>query len=229
MGVDRVWMLRFNRQLAATRAGEFARLLRQGMNARHVVVGPDFRFGRGREGDFAQLQELGLEFGFTAEKLPPVLLDDERVSSTAVRAALSRGDLRQAARLLGRAYTMSGHVVRGQALGRKLGYATANLRIPGGRSPLDGVFAVRTRWQDGPWQDGVANLGCRPAVGGGEPLLETHLLDFEGDLYGRRMEVMFVEKLRDEAHFDHLDLLVAQMKKDEAQARSVLADVRNSE
>ena len=228
-GVDLVWMMRFNRQLADTSAQAFAAQLKSGLNARRVVVGSDFRFGRRREGDFASLQALGGEFGFEAESLPPVLVDGLRVSSTAVRAALSQAKFGIAERLLGRAYTLSGRVVRGQALGRQLGYPTANLRLPEGPLPLSGIFAVRARIDEGPWRDGVANLGYRPAVGGGEALLETHLFEFDGDLYGRRMEVRFVEKLRDEAHFDHLDGLVAQMKNDEAQARLVLAGANNSD
>ena len=228
-GVDLVWMMRFNQQLARTPARVFAALLKTGLNARHVVVGSDFRFGHRREGDFARLQALGRELGFAAESLPPVLVDGQRVSSTAVRAALSQGAFRIAERLLGRAYTLSGRVLRGRALGRELGFPTANLRPPQGRLALSGVFAVRARFGDGAWRNGVASLGCRPAVGGGEALLETHLFDFSGDLYGRRMEVWFVKKLRDEAHFDRLDELVAQMKIDEAQARSVLGSAGNSD
>lgn len=223
-GVDLVWMMRFDQRLAATSARSFAGLLASGLNARHVVVGPDFRFGCRREGDFGQLQSLGRELGFSAERLPPVHVGGERVSSTAIRAALAAGELERAAHLLGRPYTLQGHVIRGKALGRTLGYPTANLRVPGGRPALTGIFAVRARVAGGRWCDGVASLGCRPAVGGGEPLLEVHLFEFGDDLYGRRLEVAFIEKLREEAHFERLEDLVAQMKTDEAQARGILAD-----
>jgi riboflavin kinase/FMN adenylyltransferase len=222
-GVDLVWMMRFNHRLAATSAQDFAGLLKTGLNARHVVVGPDFRFGCRREGDFGRLEALGAQLGFTAERVSAVHVDGERVSSTAVRSALAAGDLAMAARLLGRPYTLLGRVIAGRALGRTLGYPTANLRVPGGRPALAGIFAIRARADEGDWRDGVANLGSRPAVGGGEPLLEAHLFDFDGDLYGRRLEVAFIEKLRDEAHFEHLDDLVIQMKRDEAQARDILA------
>jgi len=230
LGVDLTWMLRFNDALAGLSARDFVeRMLVRGLNARAVVVGGDFRFGRGREGDLPLLRTLGEALGFETVEVPPVRHEGERVSSTAIRAALRDGDLARARSMLGRPYAVSGRVVRGQRLGRKLGYPTANIRPWGGATPLSGVFAVRSRLAGGPWRDGVASVGVRPAVGGGEPLVEVHLFDFDGDLYGRRLETRFLERLRDEAHFDSLDALVAQMKNDEAQARALLAGTAPTE
>lgn len=225
-GVDLTWMMRFNRRLASLPARDFAQMLSLGLNARHVVVGQDFRFGRDREGDFARLAALGDKLGFTAEAFPPVTFDGQRVSSTMVRRALERRELAMAAALLGRPYSMAGRVIRGRQLGRELGFPTANLRLPGRRSPLDGVFAVRARVDGSDWLDGVASLGCRPVVGGGEPLLEVHLFDYSGELYGRRMEVRFVAWIREERDFSGLEGLVTQMTEDAARARQLLAAAR---
>lgn len=233
-GVDLAWLLRFNAALAGLSAREFVeRILVNGLGARAVVIGEDFRFGRGREGDLALMQVLGEEFGFVVSPVAAVTVQGERISSTAIRAALARGELERAAALLGRPYSVSGHVVRGRQLGRELGYPTANLRPWGGQAALEGVFAVRARVlgrdgdgdaHRGAWRDGVASVGVRPAVGGGEPLIEVHLFDFDGDLYGRRLETRFVERLRGEADFPDLDALVVQMKNDEREARAVLAN-----
>ncbi|MEE4175347.1 MAG: bifunctional riboflavin kinase/FAD synthetase [Xanthomonadales bacterium] len=231
-GVDLAWLLRFNAALAGLSARAFVeRILVRGLGARAVVIGEDFRFGRGREGDLATMQALGDEYGFVVSPVGAVMADGLRISSTAIREALARGELDRAATLLGRPYALTGHVVRGRQLGRKLGYPTANLRPWGGAAPVDGVFAVRARVLDadgaggacGPWRDGVASVGVRPAVGGGEPLVEVHLFDFEGDLYGRRLETRFVKRLRGEEDFPDLDALVVQMNNDEREARAVLA------
>lgn len=227
LGVDLVWLMRFNRSLASLGAREFAqRILADGLAARHVVVGEDFRFGRGREGDVALLGELGQALGFEVEVLAPVSVDGQRVSSTRVREALAAGDLGGAARLLGRPYRLRGRVQRGRGLGKDFGFPTANLhRVP--QPPaLQGIFAVRARLADDgdtAWRDGVASLGSRPSVGGGEVLLEVHLFGFQGDLYGRRLEVEFVAKLRDEEYFEDLDEMVRQMHEDARQAREALA------
>jgi riboflavin kinase/FMN adenylyltransferase len=233
-GVDLAWLLRFNAALAGLSAREFVeRILVRGLGARAVVIGDDFRFGRGREGDLDLMRTLGGEYGFEVSPVEAVTVAGERISSTAIREALARGELKRAATLLGRPYSVSGHVVRGQQLGRDLGYPTANLRPWGGKAPLEGVFAVRARVVGGDgdrgagkgaWRNGVASVGVRPAVGGGEPLIEVHLFEFEGDLYGRRLETRFVERLRGEADFPDLDALVVQMKNDEREARAVLAN-----
>ena len=224
LGVDLTWLMRFDASLAGLGAREFAQqVLVESLAARAVVVGHDFHFGRGKEGDARTLELLGDEFGFREDIVPPVMLDGERVSSSGVRQRLLAGDFEGAARLLGRPYRMGGHVVRGQALGRTLGYPTANLRIRAEPSPLMGVLATWARINDGPWLPGVSNLGRRPVVGGRDPLLEVHFFDFDEDIYGQRLDVQFVAKLRDETNFDSLEALVEQMKKDEGAARAVLA------
>ncbi len=223
LGVDLVWLMRFDGRLASLGARDFAQqVLVEGLAARAVVVGHDFHFGRGKEGDVRTLARLGGELGFREEIVPPVLLDGERVSSSGVRQRLRAGDFEGAALWLGRPYRMGGHVVRGQALGRKLGYPTANLRIRAEPSPLSGVLATWARINGGPWLPSVSNLGRRPAVGGREPLLEVHFFDFDEDIYGQRLDVQFVAKLREETNFDSLEGLVEQMKKDDAAARAIL-------
>lgn len=224
LGVDLVWMMRFDASLAALSARDFVKqVVVDGMQASAVVVGHDFRFGRGRQGDIDTLRSLGEQLGFDVSIVPPVTVEGERVSSSGVRERLREGDFAAAAEWLGRPYRMGGHVVRGQALGRKLGYPTANLRIRFEPSPLTGVLAAWSRIDGGPWRPSVCNLGRRPAVGGREPLLEVHFFDFDQDIYGKRLDVQFVAKLRDETGFDSLDALVEQMKKDDAAARAVLA------
>lgn len=223
-GVDLVWMLLFDQALARLTAHAFAeRVLSDGLGARWVVIGEDFRFGRGREGDVRALREFGREMKFEVDTVPAVQWGQDRISSSGIRDLLAAGDFDTAAAWLGRPFRMEGHVVRGAKLGRKLGYPTANLRIRAQPSPLQGVFAVFARRQGGSWLPAVTSLGCRPAVGGGEPLLEVHFFDFEGDLYGQRLEVQFVEKLRDELNFETIAELVEQMNKDEAAARARLA------
>jgi len=224
LGVDLTWMMRFDEAFAALSARAFVeQVLVRGLGAEAVVVGHDFHFGRGREGNADTLRALGDEFGFEEYIVPPVVRGGQRVSSSGVRSCLSGGDFAGAARLLGRPFRMDGHVVYGQALGRKLGYPTANLRIRSEPSPLTGVLATWARVDGGPWLPGVSNLGRRPAVGGGDPLLEVHFFDFDEDIYGKRLEVQFVAKLREEEHFDCLEWLVVQMKKDESAAREILA------
>lgn len=223
LGCDGVGLLRFDATLAAMSAEDFVRQVLVARLAVHEVwVGPGFHFGRGRAGDIALLRTLGEKCGFTAHEIAPVHVGGERVSSTAIRAALASGDFGHAARLLGRPYSINGRVVRGQQLGRTLGYPTANLRYGGKIPALRGIFAT---WVHGvgeqPWPS-VSSFGTRPTVEGREPLLEAHLFDFEGDLYGRRIGVEFVAHLRDEEKFPNLPSLVAQMHQDEAQARAIL-------
>ncbi|MFO1428164.1 MAG: riboflavin kinase [Steroidobacteraceae bacterium] len=161
--------------------------------------------------------------GFEVTIIDPVTSEGERVSSSAVRTALAAGEFAHAARLLGRPYTMRGRVVRGEQLGRRLGYPTANMRIERRRSPLGGIFAVRAHRIAAQPLAAVASLGTRPTVAGTATLLETHVFDFDGDLYGREIEIEFVDKIRDELRFDGLDALVAQMHRDAAAARAILA------
>jgi riboflavin kinase/FMN adenylyltransferase len=223
LGAESVGLLRFDAALAAMSAESFVRrLLAERLRAREVWVGPDFRFGSRRGGDLATLHRLGPACGFAAGEIAPVMLEGERISSTRIRAALAAGDLALAARMLGRPYAIGGHVLHGSQLGRRLGYPTANLRFDRKRPPLGGIFAARVHGVGAaPWP-AVASFGTRPTVDGHEPLLEAHLFDFDGDLYGRRIEVEFVAKLREELKFDDLPSLVAQMHVDAAQARAIL-------
>ena len=171
------------------------------------------------------LRALGQECGFVADEIEPVLLDGERVSSTRIRGALVRGDFASATRLLGRSYAIGGRVVHGNRLGRELGFPTANLRFGGKVPALSGIFATRVHGAGAqPWP-AVASFGTRPTVAGTEPLLEAHLFDFDGDLYGRRIEVEFVARLRDEEKFPDLATLTAQMHRDAAQARAILSQL----
>ena len=192
------------------------------LSAREVWVGPGFRFGKGRAGDIETLRSAGDTSGFVAGEIKPVQLDGERVSSTRIRTALQAGDFAAAARQLGRPYAIGNRVVRGRQLGRTLGFPTANLRFDGRTPPLSGIFATRVHGVGAqPWPS-VSSFGTRPTVDGIEPLLEAHLFDFDGDLYGRRIEVEFVAKLREEEKFDTLPALIEQMQRDAAQARAVL-------
>ncbi len=227
-GCTGVGLLRFDRAMTLMPAATFVReVLADGLSAREVWVGPGFRFGHARGGDLALLQALGRESGFSAHAIAPVQLDGERVSSTRIRTALAAGDFALAARLLGRPYAIGGHVVRGKQLGRTLGFPTANLRFRGKTPALRGIYATWVHGIDGepgkgrPWPS-VSSFGTRPTVDGVEPLLEAHLFDYAGDLYGRRIEVEFVAHLRDEEKFPDLPALVAQMRCDEARARSIL-------
>lgn len=222
LGLDLVFLLRFNARFAAQTPETFARdVLASAARAALVVVGEDFRFGRGAAGDVATLRELGKRFGFEVAAIPPVKVDGERVSSGIIRAALAAGELERATRLLGRPYRICGRVLPGLGLGRRLGYATVNLRPP--KPPaLTGIFAARV---DGGGLDNhpaVASLGRRPTVGGRDWVLEAHLFDFDGDLYGARLEVEFVARLRPEEHFPDLESLIEQMNEDSAAARKAL-------
>jgi len=223
LGVDAVGLLRFNARLAAMTPVEFVQqVLVERLRAREVWVGPGFRFGHRRTGDLSLLRELGQQYGFTANEIAPVTIDGERVSSTRIRQALASGDFATATRLLGRPYSICGRVVRGNQLGRTLGFPTANLRF-GGRTPaLSGIFAARVRGIASDPLPAVASFGTRPTVAGTTPLLEAHLFDFDGDLYGHHVDVEFVARLRDEETFADLPALVVQMHRDAEQARTLL-------
>ncbi len=222
LGADLVGLLRFDAAMASMPAEVFVeRLLARRLHAREVWVGPDFRFGHRRGGDLALLQALGPPHGFRADAIGPVG-EGDRVSSTAIRAWLAAGELEAAAGALGRRYSIAGRVVRGKQLGRKLGYPTANLRLAGKRAPLGGIYATWVHGIGDAPMASVSSLGTRPTVAGVEPLLEAHVFDFAGDLYGRRIEVEFVAKLRDEEKFDDLPALVRQMDRDAEQARRML-------
>ncbi len=224
-GMEQVLLLRFNRALTEMSAEDFVqRVLVDRIGAREVWVGGDFRFGHKRGGDVAMLQRLGAEKGFVARTMPPVLLDGARISATRVRMLLAAGEFAGAAPLLGRPFVIEGKVEYGHQLGRTLGYPTANIHLRERTSPVHGIFAVRVGLGEGEcsWP-GVASLGIRPTINEvAEPLLEVHLFDFDGDLYGQRMAVEFAAKLRDELKFDDLDALKTQMAHDSRQARELL-------
>jgi riboflavin kinase / FMN adenylyltransferase len=226
LGVQYVGLLRFNAALAAMSAEDFVqRMLVERLNVREVWVGPDFRFGHGRAGNLALLQRMGVDAGFIADTIAPVEIDGARVSSTRIRTALVAGDFRSAARLLGKTYAIRGRVVRGRQLGRTLGYPTANLRFANRVPALRGIYATWVHGVEPERMASVSSFGTRPTVDGKEPLLEAHLFDFDGDLYGRHIEVEFVAKLRDEEKFPDLPTLVAQMDRDAAQARELLMPI----
>ncbi|MHB1075526.1 bifunctional riboflavin kinase/FAD synthetase [Thiobacillus sp.] len=229
LGIDRFHVFRFDRAFASLTAEAFIeQVLGRTLQAHYVLVGDDFRYGAKRTGDFALLQQTGRSLGFDAESLPTVEVTGERASSTAVRSALAAGELGHAARLLGRPYSISGRVVHGDKLGRDIGFPTANIQLKHNRPPLMGIFAVELSGLNGKPLPGVASLGKRPTVKGADavPVLEVHLFDFDADIYGRRVRVEFLHKLRDEAKYPDLDSLVAQIRRDVDNAKHFLATIK---
>jgi riboflavin kinase/FMN adenylyltransferase len=222
--LDRVLCLPFNERTANTPAEwVIDELLTKMLGIRYIVVGDDFRFGKGAQGDYAMLQAAGDRYGFGVTHMGTLTLDHERVSSTRIREVLAAGDFDVAERLLGHAYFIIGRVVYGRQIGRQLGVPTANIPLHRYRAALEGVYAVTVSGLDREYA-GVANIGVRPTVQGKEPLLEVHLFDFQGDLYGKRLTVVFRHKIRDERAFPGLDALKAQIQVDIASARSWLAE-----
>jgi len=220
-GVDRVHVLRFGATLAGMAPERFAGdVLAGGVGARWLLVGRDFRYGSKRAGDFVQLQASGRTLGFEVEAMPDVLEGGERISSSAVREALLAGDFARTERLLGRRYTMSGRVAHGEKLGRELGFPTANIVLRR-KSPLSGIFVVEAELEETRQKlRGVASVGRRPTVKeNAAPLLEVHLFDFAGELYGRHLRVAFREKLRDEKKYGGLPALRKAIEEDAACAR----------
>ena len=215
-GVELTYVCHFNARFAGLSAEVFIeRVLVGALRVRHLIVGDDFRFGTRRSGDFALLREAGDRLGFQVEAMDSVTLEGERASSSAVRDALQDGRLEHAARLLGRPYSIDGRVVRGDQIGRQLGFATANIRIKHERPPLQGVFAVEVKGLPGGPHRGAANLGYRPTANQvARPLLEVHLFDFAADIYGAHLNVRFLHKLRDEMKFPDFDALKAQIAND---------------
>lgn len=219
--VDRVLVLRFDEKFSQQPAEDFIQnLLVDGLGVKYLVIGDDFRFGKDRAGDFAMLQDAGIEKRFEVVNMHTFVLDDQRVSSTRVRTALGEGDLNAAEKLLGRVYRMSGRVAHGDKKGRTIGFPTANIHLHRKATPLLGVFAVELFGVEGEPVPGVANLGTRPTVDGMKTLLEVHLFDFESDIYGRHVHVEFLHKLRDEKRFDSFDELRAQIHRDAERARA---------
>ena len=223
-GIEIACVERFDARFAAISAAQFEERLAARYRARWVAVGADFRYGAQRRGDADSLRAAGRRLGFEVHVLAAVTLDGERVSSTLVREALGAADLDHAARLLGRRYSICGRVVHGRKRGRSMGFPTANVRLARPRPALQGVFAVRCFGAATRGLEGVASLGINPAVQrDGPATLEAFLFDFSGDLYGRRLSLEFVKKLRDEAHFASLDELAAQIRRDCDAARALFA------
>jgi riboflavin kinase/FMN adenylyltransferase len=221
-GVDRVHVCRFDRKLASLTADQFIeRILMRGLAVRHLIIGDDFRFGKARGGDFALLQQAGRQHGFAVEAMHTVDFGGLRVSSSAVREALAAGDIERAEQLLGRPFVIAGRVMDGKKIGRTIGFPTANIQVRRKRLPLSGVFAVTVSGVGPRPLPGAANIGVRPTLAEGlKPVLEVHLLDFDSDIYGLHVDVNFMHKLRNEAKFESLDALKAQIARDVADVRA---------
>jgi riboflavin kinase/FMN adenylyltransferase len=220
-GVARVYVRRFNYAFAQLTADDFVtHVLRDGLAVKWLLVGDDFRFGARRAGDLAYLKSMAPQAGFDVAAMGSVVVAGARVSSTAIRACLENGDLDGAQRLLGRRYAISGKVVGGDKLGAAIGYPTANVQLKRHKAPLSGIFVVEVEGLGPAPLPGVASLGVRPTVKErGRPTLEVHLFDFDERIYGRRITVQFVEKLREEQKFADLDSLTEQIRRDAAAAR----------
>ncbi|MES9944269.1 MAG: bifunctional riboflavin kinase/FAD synthetase [Candidatus Thiodiazotropha sp.] len=229
-GVQRVVVLEFNKRLAAMPADAFVKeLLVDGLGTRFLSVGDDFRFGRGREGDFELLRRMGREYAFEVENMNTYKLDADRVSSTRIRELLTLGDLEGAAQCLGRPYRLCGRVAHGHKRGRSIGFPTMNINMHRLVSPLHGVYAVRVDGLERGGMPGVANIGNRPMVDGDHRyLLEVHLFDFNREVYGEHVSVEFVRKLREEQRFDTFELLRQQILRDADQARTILGVADNA-
>jgi riboflavin kinase/FMN adenylyltransferase len=223
-GVDIFFCPRFNAEMKSISAPTFIRqILVHALNIRHLVVGDDFRFAQDREGHLDMLRRAGRPLGFSVEQMPSVIADGQRISSSAIRDALWRGDLNLATRHLGRYYRMSGHVKYGQRVGRQLGYPTANVNLDRKQSAVMGIFAVRVSGRNWGPLDAVASVGTRPTFDGVQPLLEVHIFDFDRDIYGEYIHVDFIARLRSEEKFSEVDMLIAQMHRDAEEARKILA------
>ena len=224
-GAEQVLCLEFDHRLAVVPARTFIdQVLVNKLGVRYLIVGDDFRFGHGREGDFELLRQVGRERGFQVANTHSYIYQGQRVSSTRIREALARGELELAESLLGHPYSICGRVAHGDKRGRTLGFPTANIHLHRRSTPLAGVYAVRMHGVRSEAVAGVANLGRRPTVNGLRVQLEVHLFDFQQDIYGRHVQVEFLAFLRPEQRFDSLDALQRQIQADSARARALLAD-----
>jgi riboflavin kinase/FMN adenylyltransferase len=222
LGVAHVVILSFTPELSQLSAREFIILIKRYLRMRALVIGPDFALGKGREGDAQALTALGEELDFTVEVVPPLIWHEKVVSSTAIRGALSRGDVRKVNELLGRRFALTGQVSKGDERGTNLGFPTANLIADRNQAlPADGVYAARVLYSEKIYQ-AVINIGLRPTFDGHHRLVEAHILDFTGDLYGRNITIELVERLRGEEKFSSAEELKAQITRDVAQAKSLL-------
>ena len=220
LGVDQLLVLDFNEKMANMPATDFVQnVLVDGLQIERLKVGDDFKFGLNREGNFELLEQMGLKLGFKVLNTNTLRDNDDRVSSTLIRQALQQDDLTRVAELLGRPFSMGGIVIHGEKRGRQLGFPTANISIARRVSPVQGVYAVEVHGLGKQALPAVANIGTRPTVGGTGFLIEAHIFDFEGDIYGQRIEVILKRKIRDEKKFDSLDELVAQIAHDKQTAQ----------
>jgi riboflavin kinase/FMN adenylyltransferase len=225
-GIDIFYCPHFDAQMRDISVDDFIRrILVHGLNAKHIVVGDDFQFARRREGTLEHLQRAGRALDFGVEQVPSVIVDGIRVSSTAIREALWDGKMDRATALLGRPYRMSGRVVRGESVGRSLGYPTANVDLRRRQSAVMGIFAVHVHGLGDEPLDAVASVGDRPTFGGAKPILEVHIFDFDEDIYGEYIHVDFIARLRGQEKYDRVEDLVAQMHLDADNARSILKDL----
>jgi len=223
-GIDLFYCPRFEAQMRDISADAFVRrILVHGLCARHIVIGDDFRFARKREGTMLQLQQMSTVLDYAVEQVPSVVVDGIRVSSTVIRDALWTGKMHQATALLGRPYRMSGKIIKGEKMGRTLGFPTANVDLRRRQSAVMGIFAVRVHGLEGGPHDAVASVGTRPTFDGTKPLLEVHIFDFDAEIYGEYIHVDFISRLRSEVKYDDVAELVAQMHRDADNARSALA------
>ena len=221
-GIDQAAVVDFTGDVALLKAGEFLEMLCRRLKMKGLVVGPDFALGNNREGDIPTLRRLGCEMGFWVEPVAPVVMDKTVIRSSVIRSLLAQGDVEGAGAMLGRTYGITGQVVEGDRRGRTLGFPTANLALHEDLAlPLDGIYAT---WAvvDGQRRQSATNVGVRPTFGGSRRIVEAYLMDFDGDLYGKRLTLEFVRRLRDELSFPDVASLVEKMKQDVEEARSVL-------
>ena len=223
LGIEELYCPRFASVRGLSARDFIDRLLVGTLRAKEILVGGDFRFGERRQGTLEALEAAGRRHGFSLTVVPAVAWQGRRVSSTAIRQALKSGDLATARGMLGRDYSMSGRVVQGLNLGRQLGFPTANVHLKRRHTPIDGIFAARVSGLNGRIFDGVASVGTRPTIGGGQPLLEVHIFDFDANIYGQYITVHFIARLREERNYPDLEAMKQQMHKDVTDARAALA------
>ena len=224
LGIDVIVVLPFTSELARLTAQRFVQLLKGYLKMCGLIIGPDFALGKDREGDAEKLRLLGQEMGFSVEVIPPVVIDGQVVSSSAIRQALTQGDMKKAEKLFGRLFSLNGLVVGGDRRGRTFGFPTANLELkPEQALPSDGVYATIAH-VGRELMPSVTSVGVRPTFGGGKRLVETYLIDYEGELLGQRLTLDLVNKLRDEKRFDTVEELKSQMGRDVEQARQILSE-----
>jgi riboflavin kinase/FMN adenylyltransferase len=220
LDIDRVYICRFDAGFAKMSAADFIYALREKLSAEFVLIGDDFRFGSGRAGDFALMEKMGGQLGFAVRAMRSVTHDGVRISSTAIRAALQMGQLREAQHYLGRPYSISGRVVHGDGLGRKIGFPTANIQLKHNRPPLSGIFVVQVHAEGLGVLQGVASLGIRPTVKhDAKPVLEVHLFEFAQQIYGKHLRVEFLQKLRDEEKYPDVETLTRHIALDVTHAK----------